>query len=97
MPRGGTSEPSGPDHTPAQISVLRPSALFRGCHRGAKAGSYPLLTAHSFRAELKSKMGSGFPVEGATNLNELGYHPGAKSTVIFRGLGYQKLVEIMIA
>ena len=59
--------------------------------------NYPLLTAHSFRAELKSKMGSGFPVEGATNLNELGYHPGAKSTVIFWGLGYQKLVEIMIA
>lgn len=47
LPRGGTSEPSGTDHTPAQISVLRSSALFRGCHRGAKAGSYPLLTAQN--------------------------------------------------
>lgn len=47
LPRAGTSEPRGPDHTPAQISVLHPSALSRGCHRGAEAGSYPLLPAQN--------------------------------------------------
>ena len=59
--------------------------------------NYPLLTTHSFRAELKSKTWSGFPAEGATNLNELGYHPRAKSTVVSWGLDYQKLVESRIA